>query len=189
MKNILVFLIALSTFYYAWAQDVKPQNVFYFNLGNATHLSYSRNIKIIPNTYFNIGAGIMGLFQDPDYKSKYSIPLVNQFYGRGMIYFINTSVINRIYFIENRSGIQITAGLHNRIITRFSLKEDIRGFYTMDIPRKTKFEPQALFLGGWFYSPPISTIEMGFNAGVCIDQFDRPGYTEFLWDFYMGVKF
>jgi len=187
MRIIIVNVIILVCYIPVLGQETyRTKNSVSFHLGDPTFISYSRGLKNIKGFHWNVGAGIMGLVQDPDYERKYVISGKNFYLGKGMIYILNVSIKHRLDIIENKFGMQFQVGIHNRIIHNLSIAY-FRG--PQYIPVKTKFEPQGLFQGGFFYSPSNSTVEIGCNGGVCIDQIERPGYTEFLWDIYMGVKF
>lgn len=187
MKPVIISLISLFIFIPIMGQGILPTNhSLSFHIGDPTFISYTQRLKNIKGFHWNVGAGIMGLVQDPDYERKYVISGKNFYLGKGMIYVLNISLKHKLDIIENKFGLQFQVGIHNRIIHNLSIAY-FRG--PQYIPVKTKFEPQVLFQGGFFYSPSNSTVEIGCNGGVCIDQIERPGYTEFLWDIYMGVKF
>lgn len=189
MKSLtLFFLFFMAT---ASAQDIPPKkHSLGLYLGEASTITYTRQIKSNPNFRFCTGLGMMGLIYPPNYGGKYSNENGFSYNGRSGIIVSNLFVRYGFNVFKNKIGINAQTGLHSRILPWLQVTRHSSLIVFLDNPRKFTVEFIPFIQTGAYFRPGAGKYEFGFNLGIATDVYStRTPYTEVLGDVYMAVRF
>jgi len=185
MKHLSLLMILL--FSWAWAQETQEsRNSIQFHAGEPWYVNYSHKLKGNRNVYLSMGAGMMGMFYQPDYNERY-INHSGMYYGRSDIIVGNFAIRKYLALSQNkRYGLIVQSGIQIRYLPWMIIF--MPNDPLMRVPKDPGYEILPFIQGGIYYKP-CHFLESGILMGPGINIYNIPGTTDLLWSLYLGYRF